>query len=259
MKKNIQRFTMMITASLFMNAAFAQKGFDLGFRYLLTESAIFNKSDKGSNAIKRENTVSYLSGGLAFGYTFNKNTGIELDVIHSRQGQSYSGTNTLNGTGPGYNHQAAITAASNNDQTLGSYQTKAELNVIKIPVLLRLTTDNTKRVFFTLNLGPQLDLLQSAVLEYNGEDVELPGTGIEPKDAYKKATVDGVIALGADFKVSRHWDFTAQARFDKGFSDVENKDLTYNFNNVQQRYYDPNRGASHNATAALMLGFSYKF
>ena len=258
MKKIFLYSALMMSFSLATQSAVSQKGFDLGFRYLLTESALYNKSDKSSTAIKRENTVSYFSGGFALGYNFSKYWGIELDILHSRQGQDFSGTNTLNGTGSAYNYEAAIVAKSNNNQTAGTYQTKAELNVIKVPVLLRLYT-NSKPVYFNLNIGPKLDILQSAVLEYNGEDVELPGTGIEPKDAYKKLTVDGVLGLGAGFKICRHWDLLAQARFDYGFQDVEKKNTTYTFNNLQQSYYANGRDASHNATAALMVGVTYKF
>jgi hypothetical protein len=259
MKKIFLYSTMLLTFSLFMQSAFSQKGFDLGFRYLVTESAIYNKSDKNSTAIKRENTLSYLSGGLALGYNFNKHLGIELDILHSRQGQDFSGTNTLNSTGSAYNHEVAIIAQSNNSQTAGAYTTKLELNATKIPMLLRLSKNNSKPIYFIMNIGPQLDILQSAVLEYNGVDVVLPGTGIEPKDAYKKLTVDGVLGLGAGFKISRHWSFLAQARFDYGFTDVEKKNTNYNFNNLQQPYYASSRGASHNATAALMVGGTYKF
>jgi len=259
MKRIFLSAIMMVTLSLYMQSAFSQKGFDVGFRYLLTESALYNKSDKNSSAIKRENTVSYLSGGFSVGYNFNTHVGIELDILHSRQGQSYSGTNTLNGTGSAYNHEVAIIAESNDDQTVGTYQTKVELNVIKIPVLLRLATNNSKPIYFQVNIGPQLNILQSAVLEYNGEDVELPGTGIEPKDAYKKLTVDGVLGLGANFKLCKHWDLVAQARFDYGFQDVEKKSIIYNLNNIPQPYYDNNRDVSHNATGALMVGFDYKF
>ncbi|MEP6674926.1 MAG: porin family protein [Ferruginibacter sp.] len=259
MKKIFLYSTIVIILSVSLQIAFAQKGFDLGIRYLLTESALYNKSDKNSSAIKRESTLSYFSGGIALGYNFNRHMGIELDILHSRQGQEFSGMNTLNSTGNAFNHEVAIIASANNDQTAGAYQAKAELNMLKIPVLLRLSTDNSKPFYFHVNVGPQLDFLQSAVFEYNGEDVELPGTGIEPKDVYRKLTIDGVLGVGAGFKMSKHWNLLAQARFDYGVQDVEKKNSTYSFNNVQQPYYGNGRDATHNATAALMVGFNYKF
>ena len=160
------------------------------------------------------------------------------------------------GSTTGYNRIVVNQAKLNNKATTGQYQAKAELNSIKIPVLFKFSCDNTKRVYYTLSAGPQLNLLSDAVYELNNVDVLLPGVNLTPSDTYKKVTIDGVLAFGAGFNVSKHFALSAQARFDYGFQDVEKKDL--NFGIPTQSYYPSGRSGTHNATAALMLGVSYK-
>jgi hypothetical protein len=157
-----------------------------------------------------------------------------------------------------YNSQVALQALLNDKSSTGPYKAKAELNCIKIPVLFNLSTNSNKMVYYTVSVGPQINLLKSAVYELNGEDVALPGLGIEPNDLYRKVTFDGVLALGAGFNLSKHLLFTAQVRMDYGLQDVEKKDATFSFLGTDQKYYSDGRSDTHNATAALMVGFSYK-
>lgn len=259
MKNFILKATALCGLFFGIGKVFAQKGFQIGIRYGVQESALFNKSDKNAGStIQRVNTPSLLNGGLAFSYNFCKSMGIELDVLRSREGQEYSGMNTPNGTGTAYNHQVAIQAELNNSQTLGEYQAKAELNGIKIPLLLNFMTPNNKPVFYTFSVGPQLFLLNDAVYEYNDEDIELPGSNIEPTDAYKKATIEGVAAIGLGLNLSRHFLISAQARIDYGFQDIEKKDVMYNNSSLQQSYYPSGRPSTHTGTAGLFVGLSYK-
>src|SRR3982751_5751154 len=109
MKNYIGRFVVICGLSLLGGHTFAQKGFEIGIRYMVQNSYLFNKNDKNAGAeLQRDNTWSYLSGGLALGYNFNGHTGLELDLLRSRQGQKYSGTNPLTGSAAAYNHQVAL-------------------------------------------------------------------------------------------------------------------------------------------------------
>ncbi len=62
------------------------------------------------------------------------------------------------------------------------------------------------------------------------------------------------MGFGAAFNVSQHFVLSLQARFDYGFEDVEKKDVTYN--NIG--YYPTGRASTHNGTAGLAFGVSYK-
>jgi hypothetical protein len=259
MKNYIGRFVVLCGLSLISGHTFAQKGFEIGIRYMLQNSYLFNKNDKNAGGeLERDNTWSYLSGGLALGYNFNAHTGLELDLLRSRQGQKYSGMNPLTGSADAYNHQVALQQMLNSEPTAGSYKARAELNFLQIPLLLKLATNNPKPINFNMVVGPQLNILNSAVYELNEEDVELPGTNIEPNDAYKKTTIDGIIGVGLGYKISTNWQLSGQVRFDYGFQDVENKDLIYTYNNSSQNYYGSGRSSTNNGAIQLMFGISYK-
>ncbi len=237
----------------------AQKGFDIGIRYMVQKTALFNKSDKDAGSeLDRESTLSYLNGGIAIGYSFSKCMGVEVDILHSRQGQKYSGTNMESGSTSAYNRVIALQADLNDVKSSAPYKARAELNSTKIPILLRLNSDHTQSHYFTLSVGPQVNILNNAVYELNGVDVQLPGINIVPNDTYRKVTFDGVLGLGAGFDISRHCVLSTQARFDYGFQDVEKKDITYSSGGNQKNYYGSGRTSTHNGIAALMIGLSYK-
>ena len=238
---------------------FAQRGFEFGIRYMVTKSSLYNNSDKNAGPeLDYANTVSYLSGGFAGSFKFDRHLAVEMDILYSRQGQSYSGNDMLASNYTAYSSQVGLQAILNDKVAAGEYQAKAELNCIKIPFLFKVTTDNAKRAYASLSVGPQINIIKSAVYEVNHEDVLLPGINIEPNDVYRKVTMDGVVALGGGLNLTRHFSLTAQARFDYGFQDVEKKDQTFMLMGTSEKYYDQNRAATHNGTAALMVGVNYK-
>jgi Outer membrane protein beta-barrel domain len=255
MKKYTLKLTALFVLVVTSLSAYCQKSFQIGLRYIPTITTLFNKDDKAAGAeLNKEYTRSLITAGFALEYACSKTAGFEVDILYSRQGQEYSGTNMQSGSTTAYNRVVAIQAMLNNAATTGTYQAKAELNCIKIPILFKLSTVNTKSMYYTLSFGPQINYLSDAVYELNKNDVELPGSGITPIDAYKKVTVDGVVAFGVAFNVSQHFVFSAQARFDYGFEDVEKKDVTYN----NTAYYPAGRSSTHNGTAGLVFGVSYK-
>ena len=246
--------------SVLSTQAYSQNGFEFGIRYLVTKSVLFNNSDKNAGPeLDQASTMSFLSGGLAAGYKINKHIGVEVDILYVRQGQKYTGVNMTVTNNTAYNSEVAMQAYLNDVLTTGSYKARAELNCIKIPVLLNLATNNTKRLYYTLSAGPQINIVKTAVFEIDGEDVLLPGLNIEPNDVYRKVTIDGVLALGAGFNLSKHFSLTAQLRFDYGFQDVEQKNATFTYmGSAETKFYDKDRSATHNGTAALMVGVNYK-
>lgn len=257
MKYTTLRFIGVCGAIMFTSISYAQKNYQIGFRYMPTKTWLWNKNDKAAGSeLNKENTRSLITAGLSFDYWCSKNKGLEVDIIYSRQGQEYTGTNMQSGSTTGYNRVVAVQAMLNNVSTGGNYQAKAELNSIKIPILFKLSTPNDKKTYYTFSVGPQINYIQDAVYELNSKDVLLPGSGIEIIDAYKKVTFDGVVGFGLGYNASRHFVLSAQTRFDYGFEDVEKKDVKYNNNSIS--YYPAGRAATHNATAGLVFGVSYK-
>ncbi|MEO6583543.1 MAG: outer membrane beta-barrel protein [Ferruginibacter sp.] len=252
------RILMVCAAIVFNASSYAQKNIQIGLRYMPTLTALWNKDDKSTGAeLHKESTKSLGTGGIAFDYGFTKTIGLEVDVLYARNGQEYTGVNLQSGSTAAYNRVVAIQAMANNTPVTGSYQAKAELNSIKIPILLKLSTPNTNKMYYTLSVGPQIDYINDVVYELNGEDITLTSTGIDNKDAYKKTTLDGVIGFGLARNASSHIVLSAQTRFDYGFGDVEEKNITYGSPAIS--YYPSGRAATHSATASLVFGVSYKF
>ena len=258
MKNSKFNIAMVFVAVLFSASSFAQKNIQIGFRYMPTISGLCNKDDKAAGAeLQKESTKSLGTGGLAFDYAFTKKIGVEVDVLYARDGQEYTGTNIQSGSATAYNRVVAIQAMANNISTAGSYQAKAELNTIKVPILLKLSTPNTDKMYYTLSVGPQINFVHDVVYELNNVDVMLPGTGLELTDVYKKTTLDGVVGFGLARNATKHLVLSAQTRFAYGFGDVEKKNITYGTS--AKNYYPSGRRPTHDAAASLVFGVSYKF
>lgn len=241
--------------------SFAQKGWDFGLRYIVQKTWLVNGSEKsGSSQLKRESTWSYLNGGVAVGYQFNKMMGVEVNILDSRQGQEYSGTTPVSaGNTNTYARNVVIQEIANGVSLTGDYQAKAELNCTKIPILFRWTTDITPSFNIHALAGPQLNIIRNVVYELNHEDIELPGYSLKPKDAYKGVTIDAVISAGAGYYFGRHLAVSADLRFDYGLQDVEEKSIKYSYRNLGSfQYYGDGRPATHNMTLGLMIGLNYR-
>lgn len=244
---------------LISTSSFAQGGFDIGIRYMVEKSMLLNKSDNNQGGeLEMDNTISYLNGGLAVGYNFGTKIGVEIDVLSSRQGQIYTGTDPQPNTNA-YTREVVYQALFNNQVLVGDYQAKAELNVVKVPLLLRLSTSKAQPLSFHLLVGPQINVISNVVYELNHNDIDLPGTNIAPNDAYRRVTVDGVVSPGINFKIAKRCWLTGDVRFDYGFEDAEQKNIIFSYmGGPNENYYSPDRAATHNMTIGVMVGASYK-
>ncbi len=247
-KNTMSFFTATVIAScalsLLSARSFAQKGFDFGLRAEVQSSALMNATD---NAAGPELDLAYKAAfayGIGVGYTFSDHMGVEVDVMPSTQGQSYKGDPTKidpTVTNVFCYDVMALAADKNIPLTGTSYTADVIMSVIKIPILFRLTGVCTRSSYFTLLVGPQIDMLSSAKFKINGSDAGSSTTG------YNKTTFDGVLAPGVAFNVSDNILVTGHFRMDYGFGDIEDKSKWGN-----------GRAATHNITAGLMVGVSYK-
>jgi hypothetical protein len=234
---------------------------ELGLRYNPEFTGLINKNDNNAgSALTLTSNFGYYSYGAGAIFNFNSNFGLAVDLLFSREGQRFSGN--FNGGAPDPATYASVVNTQvtlNNVVIVGGYVAKAELNYIKLPIMLSLTSDNTKPVFFTLLVGPQLNFLQSVAQEVNNTDLDYPSTNITPQDLYKSVTFDGVLALGGAYNLTSNLVLSARLRFDYGFDDVEKKDVMVSYSGAAPiRFYSPDRQATHNVTAALMLGLDFK-
>jgi len=237
------------------------QSFQLGIRYEAEFSALMNSNDAGAGpALNYASHFTYLNFGIGGMYNINKNMGVAIDFLLSREGQNFTG-NFANGqfNSATYAQVVSDQAYLNNLVVAGNYAAKAELNFIKIPVMFSLTTDNTAPIFLSFKVGPQINSIYNVAQEVNHTDEGYPNTNITPIELYKTVTLDGVAEIGLGFNLSAHWVLSTQLRFDYGFEDVENKDVMVSYNNgPSQRFYSSDRQSTNNATAGLLVGLDFK-
>ena len=234
---------------------------EFGLRYNPEFAGLLNKND--ANAGSKLNLTSnfgYLSFGAGAILNFNNNIGFAVDLLFSREGQRFEGN--FNGSpsdAATYSSVVSTQLSLNNMVISGDYVAKAELNFIKLPLMLSLTSDNTKPVFFTVLVGPQVNFLVDVAQEVNHTDLDYPNSNIKPIDLYKSVTLDGVLALGGSCNISSQLVFSARLRFDYGFDDVEKKDVMVSYYGAPPiRFYSADRQATHNLTVGLLLGLDFK-
>lgn len=238
----------------------AQSSFEFGIRFNPEFTTLKNKNDKDADGqLDYAKHFGYLSFGAGGVYSFNNHIGVALDLLFSREGQAFTGNIGNNVDSNAYSSVVVLQSLLAGDSIGGPYEALAELNFIKLPLMLSLTTDRTKTIYFNCLVGPQINFLQGVAQEVNGEDLAYPGTDVEPKDLYKPVTFDGVLALGVGCNVTSHFALTAHLRFDYGFSDVEKKDVQVSYMSLPPvNFYTTTRSSTHNATTALMIGINYK-
>jgi len=234
---------------------------ELGIRYNPEFTGLTNKNDNNAGSeLDLSSHFGYLSFGVGAIYNIDNYTGLAVDLLFSREGQGFKGHFT--GAAHDANAYSSVIGtqlSQNNMVIVGDYVALAELNYIKLPIMLSLTSDNTQPLFFTFLVGPQFNYLEGVAQEVNKTDLEYPNSNITPKDLYKTITIDGVLALGGAYNISPKMVLSARFRFDYGFEDVEKKDVMVSYSGAAPvRFYSTGRQATHNVTGALMLGLDFK-
>lgn len=234
---------------------------EIGLRLNPEFTGLINKNDNNAgNDLNLTSTFGYFSFGAGAIFNFNNNFGLAVDLLFSREGQRYKGN--FNGSTPDATTYSSIVSTQislNNTVIAGDYVAKAELNYIKLPIMVSLTSDNTETLFFTLLAGPQFNFLEGVAQEVNHTDLEYANSNIEPIDLYKSFTINGVLAIGGGYNLTPNMVLSARLRFDYGLNDVEKKDVMVSYSGaVPVRFYSAERQATHNVTGALMLGLDFK-
>ena len=234
---------------------------ELGLRLNPEFAGLINKNDNNAgNKLELTSNFEYYSFGAGAIFNFNNNFGLAIDLLFSREGQRFKGN--FNGSAPDaatYSSVVSTQVSLNNTVIVGDYVAKAELNYIKLPIMLSITTDNTEPLFLTMLVGPQFNFLEGVAQEVNHNDLDYPNSNIKPTDLYKTVTINGVLALGGAYNLTPNLVLSVRLRFDYGFDDVEKKDVMVSYSGaVPIRFYSTLRQATHNITEGLMLGLDFK-
>jgi hypothetical protein len=234
---------------------------EFGIRYEAQFTGLINKNDhEAAPELSNTTTFQYLNFGVGAIYNFNKNIGVAVDVLFSREGQRYAGD--FDGKLPNPTTYSAVVSTQlllNNQVITGNYVAKSELNYFKLPIMLSLTTDNTKPVFLTMLIGPQINFLYDVAQEVNNTDIDFPNSTITANDLYKHITINGVIEAGAGYNLGNHFVLSAHLRLDYSLKDVENKNAFVSYYGGESMpFYNPNRSETHSITGGMLISLDFK-
>ena len=249
-----------ILFAVMSTSLFAQAGVQVGIRLNPELTWLINKSDADAgDELDFKSHFSYLSFGVGALFNANNNFGLGIDVLFSREGQAFKGIWSPTPDSDVYSAIVATQLFLNDTVISGDYEALAELNYVKLPLMLSLTSDNTRPFFVNLLVGPQLNFLQGVAQEVDGKDFEYPKTDITPKDLYRPVTINGILAVGGSYNLASHLVLSAKFRFDYGFTDVEKKDVMVSYDGADPvRFYSITRKPSQNLTGGLMVGLDFK-
>ncbi len=250
-----------VAFSLACGPVFAQSGFDFGLKGIFQASALINKQDQAAGTELDYKVKTGISGGVSVGYSFTKHLGAEIDILSSTQGQGYVGvvSQINNNSAPILSYEFKNLAFSNSIPFTGNYTAQIYLHTLKIPILFRYTGDNTKKVFFSSFIGPQINMLSSASLKINDKDAPLSASAkMNFTDGYKKTTLDLAFGFGAGLNITDNLVVSLHLRLDYGMGDVENKSASITTTSGKVNYYDATRTANNNATGGGMVSLSYR-
>lgn len=239
----------------------AQTGLEVGIRFNPEFTEIMNRNDlDAGDQLDYASHFTYISFGFGAIYNINNNIGLGVDLLFSREGQAFTGN--FNGApldSAAYSSVVTTQTFLNDVVITGNYKALAELNYVKLPLMLSLTSDNTKPLFFTMLVGPQFNFLEGVAQEVNGEDLEYPNTDINLKDLYQPVTISGMLAVGGAYHLMTRVVLSAQIRFDYGFNDSEKKDAMVSYFGADAvRFYSAERTTARALTTGLMIGVNYK-
>jgi hypothetical protein len=237
------------------------QGLEFGVRYEAQFTGLINKNDReAAPELSYVSTFQYLNFGVGAVYNFNKNIGVAVDVLFSREGQRYAGD--FDGKTPNPTTYSAVVntqLALNNQVIVGDYVAKSELNYFKLPIMLSLTTDNTKPLFLSMLIGPQINFLYDVAQEVNNTDIDFPHSTITGNDLYRHTTINGVIEAGAGYNLGSHFVLSAHLRLDYALRDVENKNAFVSYYGGEPMpFYNPDRETTRSITGGLLISLDFK-
>jgi len=193
----------------------------IGIRFLPTLTSL-NLNDQGNGTVKTTFVLGYGIGGY-LGYNFNRNVGVQGEVLYSSLSQKYEINNV---------HQ------------------RIELSYINIPLLLSLNTNSCGPVNLNLVVGPQLGInTGSSVKTEGGEGTDT----VQAVIAVRPGDLGFAYGAGIDFRLGTNVSLGIGFRGVYGLLDISNHSNTTTTN----QYYILDR--SHVKTYAGYIGLGVAF
>lgn len=243
-----------------------QTGLHVGLQGGFNSVWILNQNNYGFQELDYRRTFGY-STGLALGYNFKNELGVQIDFNYATTGQDYFDISKdfcnidVNG--------------DNKPEKVDTYR-YIDLAYFQIPIQFRYQSERTKKqiISFHAIAGPSLGFLTSAKMRYeadtayNGVLVEISGDSIdymvpsfaqtaatESADAYFSGFDLGFnLDLGVDIYVTDNIYITPAAKFYYGLTDINSSPTRERRKDIDVVEYT---GASKNAFGGFSLGIHY--
>jgi opacity protein-like surface antigen len=238
---------------------FAQKGLHIGGNIGVNSVWILNQNNYGFSEMDYELKFGAIAG-LAGGYNFTPNAGIELQLNYAMLGQNYF--DVIRDFGP-------IDSVTGKPDKTDTYR-YVKMSYLQVPVLFRYQTTKEKKdkVEFHVMAGPAVGLLLSADQSYEADvdgngSVELldyaiaPESAVdafnatdpveEPEEYFSSMDIGLQLDLGVDIYVSDELYVTPALKTYYGITDI---------NSEPTREID-GYTASHNAFVGISVGIHY--
>jgi len=201
---------------------YCQHGAHVGARTFTQFSSLLNSQDNGDGLQQTLSTFNF-GGGVTLGYHSEKKpTGINFEILYSRQGQRYRIKNPVNG-----------------------FLNTRELNLeyIKVPLMYVyhvIPADSFKHIGLDVFGGPQLSIMLASEELLNAKERDYQGTDIRSDSRFNSFDFGLVFGAGLNVRIKELLYLTANLRMDVGFMDVENKELIWKpFKNaIKEKYFD---------------------
>jgi len=243
-----------------------QTGIHFGLQGGFNSVWILNQNNYGFQELDYSRTFGFATG-LAIGYNFENNFGVQVDINYATMGQDYFDVSKdfcnidVNG--------------DNKPEKVETFR-YIDLSYVQIPIQFRYQSERVKKqiISFHAMAGPTLGFLTSAKMiyeadtAYDGNIVVISSDSIdymvpdffqtaatESAEAYFTGIDFGVsIDLGVDIYVTENIYITPAFKAYYGLTDINSKPTRERRKDIETTVYD---GASKNAYGGLSVGIHY--
>jgi hypothetical protein len=251
------RKSFLVLVALFPILLFAQKGFHIGASGTFSSTFIYTQNNYGTLApftkgVVRVSEMNYKltwggSGGVVLGYNFEPWVGLQAEVQYNTTGQKYED----NFIGP---------AVLPNIGTFGSDVERVNvtrnirLSYVRIPILLKFTTNKGHVAKFYGALGPQIGIRTSAKEKVTIAGYDYDALAFTSDQKFQRMDFSIALQLGTEIYATDHLYFNIGISGFVGLLDINGKVLKqldwYSKNDVSYK-------KSFNANAGLTIGVHY--
>ncbi|MCS6935576.1 MAG: PorT family protein [Chitinophagales bacterium] len=236
----------------------AQEGFHLGVAGAFNSTWILNQNNYGTlapftNYLVRSSEMDYRftwggQAGIALGYNFTRNWGIQAEILYNFTGQRYED----NFEGPAIIPQGTFGSA----QQYVNVKRNISLQYLQIPVMARFISSGSNTVRFTAALGPQVGFRTRAREEVYIAGYPYDTLALPPKEKFRPVDFGLALQAGAEIYATDNLYLDVGLNVYGGLTDINGQVLRtlgwYSQNDVKYQ-------KSYNFRIGLMAGIHYLF